>query len=118
MTHVQKIRFFYNFGSRTFFFHLGLPLVYIERSRTGYFHCHLDSRNIHLRNLLQTLRLDEQKKMTFNLLYVAIIIFTLLIIGLILTVMDFMETERSIKLAAEKKSLAKNISGMAVDPLT
>ena len=56
--------------------------------------------------------------MTFNLLYVAIIIFTLLIIGLILTVMDFMETERSIKLAAEKKSLAKNISGMAVDPLT
>ena len=56
--------------------------------------------------------------MNFNLLYVAIVIFTLLIIGLILTVMDFMENERSAKLADEKKSLAKNISGVATGPLT
>ena len=56
--------------------------------------------------------------MTFNLLYVAIVIFSLLIIGLVLTVKDFIENERSTKLAAERKSLAKNISGIAVDPLT
>ena len=53
--------------------------------------------------------------MTFNLLYVAIVIFSLLIIGLVLTVMDFMENERSAKLADAKKNLINNISGIAAD---
>jgi len=53
--------------------------------------------------------------MTFNLLYVAIVIFTLLIIGLILTVLDFMETERNSKLADESKASLKNLSAMTVD---
>ena len=90
-------------------------MVRIERSRAGNFHCNLDSSNIYFRNLLQTLRFDEQKKMSFNLLYVAIVIFSLLIIGLILTVMDFKENERSSKLADTKKPFVENLSGMAVD---
>lgn len=59
------------------------------------------------------MRPDEQKKMNFNLLYVAIIIFSLLIIGLILTVMDFKENERASKLAEESKPPVKSISSSA-----
>lgn len=61
------------------------------------------------------MRIDEQKKMSFNLLYVAIVIFSLLVIGLILTVMGFKENERSSKLTVDKKPPANNLSGMAVD---
>lgn len=64
-------------------------MVRVERSRTGYFHGHLDSVYLHLRNLFQTVRPDEQKKMNFDLIYIAVVIFSLLIIGLVLTVLEF-----------------------------
>lgn len=53
--------------------------------------------------------------MSFNLLYVAIVIFSLLIVGLVLTVMDFKENERASKIAADKKSITNNLSGMTTD---
>ena len=53
--------------------------------------------------------------MSFNLLYVAIVIFSLLIVGLVLTVMDFKENERASKIAADKKRVANNLPGMTAD---
>lgn len=53
--------------------------------------------------------------MSFNLLYVAIVIFSLLIIGLVLTVMDFRENERTSKLADESKPVVKNLSKIVAD---
>ena len=53
--------------------------------------------------------------MSFDLLYVAIVIFSLLIVGLVLTVMDFKENERASKIAAGKKPIENNLPGMAGD---
>lgn len=53
--------------------------------------------------------------MSFNLLYIAIVIFSLLIIGLVLTVMDFKENERTTKLADQSKSVVKNLSSIPAD---
>ena len=49
----------------------------------------MDSVNFYLRNLLQAVRIDEQEKMSFDLIYPAIVIFSLLVVGLVLTVMEF-----------------------------
>ena len=35
------------------------------------------------------MRIDEQEKMSFDLIYPAIVIFSLLVVGLVLTVMEF-----------------------------
>ena len=64
-------------------------MVRVERSGAGDFHGHLDSFHLHLRNLFQTVCLDEQKEMKFDLIYIAIVIFSLLVIGLVLTVLEF-----------------------------
>jgi len=53
--------------------------------------------------------------MSFNLLYVAIVIFSLLIVGLVLTVMDFKENERASKIAADKRRIENNLPGMTAD---
>ena len=41
------------------------------------------------------MRLDEQKKMSLDLIYPAIVIFSLLIVGLVLTVMEFTKMNES-----------------------
>jgi len=64
-------------------------VVRVERSRTGYLYRHLDSVYLHFCNLFQTVCPDEQKKMNFDLIYIAIVIFSLLIVGLVLTVLEF-----------------------------
>ena len=43
------------------------------------------------------MRSDEQKKMSFDLIYPAMVIFSLLVVGLVLTVMEFKKLNESEK---------------------
>jgi len=87
--YVQKIRLFYSHRSDIVVFHLCVSLVRFEGSGTGDIHGDMDSVNFYLWNLLQAVRIDEQEKMSFDLIYPAIVIFSLLVVGLVLTVMEF-----------------------------
>lgn len=86
---VSKIRFLYNTGGGYFVCHLRLPVVCTRGSGTGDLYSHLDSLDIYLRHLLQALRADGEKKMTFDLLFPAIVVFVLMLVGVILTVFEF-----------------------------
>ena len=57
---------------------------------TSHLHSHLDSRDLHVRNLLQTLRPDGETDMNDNLLLIiGMLAFGLTVVGLILTVREF-----------------------------
>lgn len=69
-------------------------MVRIERSRTGHFYSYLDPIHLHVWNLFQTVRFDEWKKMSFDLIYPAIIVFLLMAIGIVLTIVEFKNLEK------------------------
>jgi hypothetical protein len=65
-------------------------MVCDERFPTGNLYSYLDSSYFYLRHLFQAVRTYEAKKpMNFDLIYGAIVVFSVMIVGLVLTVIEF-----------------------------
>ena len=88
--HVSKIRLFYSTGGYDFVRYIRLYVVCAERSRAGDFHGDLDSIHFRLRHLLQArCPAGKEPLMATNLLAMGAIVFALLLVGLVLTVLEF-----------------------------
>jgi len=75
-------------------------MVCSERAATGHLHCHLGSVHLYIRHLFQIVRNDGKKKMSIDLVYLAIFVFLLMFLGLFMTVVEFkklndQETDRA-----------------------
>ena len=53
--------------------------------------------------------------MNFDLIYIAVIIFSLLIIGLVLTVLEFKQIQNTTKATEDKQAVTNKSTRMAVD---
>jgi len=89
-SHVQEIGLFHFARGDDFVRHLRVLVVCVAGPGAGDFHGNLDSLDLLLRHLLQAGRADGEKEMmSVNLLACGVIVFTLVLIGLWLTVMEF-----------------------------
>lgn len=61
------------------------------------------------------MRHDEQKKMNFDLIYIAVVIFSLLIIGLVFTVLEFKGIQNTPDAPDDRKTAANKLAKMSMD---